>query len=62
MKAGGATVAGVDIPVDQNVVATYPIVRVKGTRNPVTANAFIDWVLGAMGQKVLTQYGFTRPS
>jgi len=62
VKAGGVTVAGVDIPVDQNVVATYPIVRVKGTRNPVTANAFIDWVLGAMGQKVLTQYGFTRPS
>jgi len=35
---------------------------VKGTRNPTTANALIDWVVGAMGQKVLAQYGFTRPS
>ena len=62
VKAGGPSVAGVDIPADQNVVASYPIVRVKGTRNPTTANAFIDWVVGAMGQKVLAQYGFTRPS
>ena len=62
VKAGGPSVAGVDIPADQNVIASYPIVRVKGTRNPTTANAFIDWVVGAMGQKVLAQYGFTRPS
>lgn len=62
VKAGGASVAGVDIPADQNVIAAYPIVRVKGTRNPRTANAFIDWVVGAMGQNVLAQYGFTRPS
>ena len=62
VKAGGTTVQGVDIPADQNVIATYPIVRVKGTRNPVTASAFIDWVVGATGQKILAQYGFTRPS
>jgi len=62
VKAGGPSVAGVDIPADQNVVASYPIVRVKGTRNPTTANAFIDWVVGAMGQNVLAQFGFTRPS
>lgn len=62
VKAGGTTVEGVDIPADQNVIATYPIVRVKGTRNPVTASAFIDWVVGATGQKILAQYGFTRPS
>ena len=62
VKAEGPSVAGVDIPADQNVIATYPIVRVKGTRNPTTANAFIDWVVGAMGQKVLAQYGFTGPS
>ena len=62
VKAEGPSVAGVDIPADQNVIATYPIVRVKGTRNPTTANAFIEWVVGAMGQKVLAQHGFTRPS
>src|SRR5262249_5962752 len=62
VKAGGATVAGVDIPADQNVIAAYPMVRVKGTRNPTTATAFIDWVVGAMGQKVLAEYGFTEPS
>ena len=62
VKAGGATVAGVDIPADQNVIAAYPMVRVKGTRNPTTATAFIDWVVGAMGQKVLAEYGFTGPS
>lgn len=62
VKARGATVEGVDIPLDQNVVATYPIARVKGTKNPPTANAFIDWVVGTKGQGVLTQFGFTSPS
>lgn len=62
VKAGGTTVEGIDIPLDQNVIATYPIVRVKGTKNPTTANAFIDWVVSAKGQGVLTQFGFTSPS
>lgn len=62
VKAGGATLEGVDIPPDQNIIANYPIVRVKGTKNPTTANAFIEWVVGAKGQAVLTQFGFTSPS
>jgi molybdate transport system substrate-binding protein len=61
VRAAGAKVAGVDIPADENVVASYPIVRVKGSKNPVTASAFVSWVLSARGQAVLGRFGFARP-
>ena len=41
-----------------NVVATYPIVLVKGTRNQAAARAFIAFLLSAAGQSTLASYGF----
>jgi molybdate transport system substrate-binding protein len=59
--AAGDTAAGVEIPADINVIAQYPIVTVKQTTNPATAQAFIDFVLSDAGQQILASYGFTGP-
>ncbi len=59
--AAGDTAAGVEIPKDINVIAQYPIVTVKQTTNPATAQAFIDFVLSDAGQQILASYGFTGP-
>ena len=47
------------IPASQNVVADYPIVRLKDAPNSGAASAFVSYVLGPDGQKVLAEYGFT---
>jgi molybdate transport system substrate-binding protein len=61
VAAGGGKVEGVDIPKDQNVVATYPIATVKASKAPDKAQAFVDLVRSAEGQAVLDKYGFLPP-
>jgi molybdate transport system substrate-binding protein len=61
VTAGGDKVEGVDIPQDQNVLATYPIATVKASKNADKAQAFMDLVLSDQGQQVLKQYGFLPP-
>ncbi len=61
VTAGGDKVEGVDIPKDQNVVATYPIATVKASKNQDEAQAFVDLVRSAQGQQVLESYGFLPP-
>jgi molybdate transport system substrate-binding protein len=61
VAAGGDKVEGVDVPQDQNVVATYPIATVKASRAQDQAQAFLDLVLSAEGQRVLEQHGFLPP-
>jgi molybdate transport system substrate-binding protein len=51
-------VQGVHIPAADNVIATYPIVAVKGATNAVVAGAFIAFVLSTKGQSVLATFGF----
>jgi molybdate transport system substrate-binding protein len=58
VKAGGDTVTGVPIPAKDNVVADYPIARLSGAPNKTGASAFVRYVLGTQGQKVLESYGF----
>jgi molybdate transport system substrate-binding protein len=58
IQAAGSKVAGVPIPPADNVIATYPIVAVKGTRYMDVANAFIDYVVSATGQSTLSTFGF----
>jgi molybdate transport system substrate-binding protein len=62
VKAAGSKVAGVPIPDAVNVIATYPIVAVKGTKNSALANAFIAYVLSADGQATLQTFGFLPAS
>ena len=62
VKAAGDKVTGVPIPDSVNVIATYPIVAVKGTKNADLANAFIAYVLSADGQAMLQSFGFLPAS
>jgi molybdate transport system substrate-binding protein len=61
VSAGGGKVEGVDLPEDQNVLATYPIATVKASKAPDQAQAFMDLVLSSEGQQVLKEYGFLPP-
>jgi molybdate transport system substrate-binding protein len=61
VTAGGDKVEGVEIPEDQNVLATYPIATVKASKARDQAQAFLDLVLSAEGQQVLKEYGFLPP-
>jgi molybdate transport system substrate-binding protein len=61
VTAGGDKVEGVDIPEDQNVLATYPIATVKASQAQDQAQAFMDLVLSGEGQQVLEQHGFLPP-
>ena len=58
VKAAGSEVTGVQIPDAYNVVATYPIVEVKGAKNSAAAAGFIAFVLSAEGQAKLATFGF----
>jgi molybdate transport system substrate-binding protein len=62
VKAAGSKVTGVPIPDSVNVIATYPIVAVKGTKNSALANAFIAYVVSADGQAILQSFGFLPAS
>jgi molybdate transport system substrate-binding protein len=61
VTAGGGKVEGVEIPENQNVLATYPIATVKASKAKDRAQAFMDLVLSAEGQQVLSRYGFLPP-
>jgi molybdate transport system substrate-binding protein len=61
VSAGGDKVEGVDIPEDQNVVATYPIATVKASKAQDKTQALMDLVLSAEGQQVLKEFGFLPP-
>jgi molybdate transport system substrate-binding protein len=58
VTAAGNKVQGVQIPAANNVIATYPMVAVKGTKNADVANAFINYVLSSTGQSTLASFGF----
>jgi molybdate transport system substrate-binding protein len=56
------TVDGVEIPDDQNVVATLPIVALKDSGNSDLAAAWVAYVTSPQAQKILTaQFGFLAP-
>lgn len=43
------------------VVNSYPIVVLKDAPNRVAAQAFVDFVTGSEGQKILASFGFDKP-
>jgi molybdate transport system substrate-binding protein len=51
----------VPIPDGANVPATYAGVVIRASRNADAAKAFLDWLAGPAGQKVLSQAGFLPP-
>jgi len=62
VKTVGGAGQGVPIPAAQNIIASYPMALVKGTTNAGLGNAWIDYMTGPEGQKVLRTAGFLPPS
>lgn len=58
VSAAGNRVQGVPIPAVYNVVATYPIVVLKGAANAEAAGAFVAFLLTPAGQALLVRFGF----
>ena len=61
VKARDSDIDGVDIPDDQNVIATYPQATLKEAENPAGAAAWTAYVLSDEGQAALTAAGFLKP-
>ena len=61
VTAAGDDAAMVEIPEDINVVAQYPIATVKDSASPEVGEAFIDFLTGADGQAIMSEYGFGAP-
>lgn len=51
-------VSVLEIPRDQNVMASYPIAVVKGSASPELARRFIAFIRSARGQQILERHGF----
>ncbi|HEY7022089.1 MAG TPA: molybdate ABC transporter substrate-binding protein [Ktedonobacterales bacterium] len=54
----GAQVHHIDIPLELQTIATYPIASIKGSKHADLAASFIDAVFNSEGQAVLAKYGF----
>ncbi|WP_405496581.1 molybdate ABC transporter substrate-binding protein [Streptomyces sp. NBC_00096] len=54
-------VVAVDIPDDQNAVASYPAASLKGSKNAAAADAFVAWLSTPEAQKFLQDAGFQKP-
>lgn len=48
----------IEIPVENNVVAKYPIAALSKSPSTSLAQTFIDYVLSAQGQTILQKWGF----
>jgi molybdate transport system substrate-binding protein len=48
----------IEIPVEYNIVATYPLAVLMKANHPELAQAFIEFVLSAEGQSILKKWGF----
>ena len=46
-----------ELPEAANVIASYPLARVKDGASPEVAKAFVDLVLSADGQRILERHG-----
>jgi molybdate transport system substrate-binding protein len=58
VKAAADKVMGIDIPANQNVLATYPIAALKDSKNLAAAEAFVNEIVSGSGQQALKDAGF----
>ena len=61
VPSAGGEVDGVDIAGIDNVIAEYPIVVLRGSRNRDGAEAFVAFVLSDEGSAILREHGFSTP-
>ena len=60
-KASTDLVETVVIPAEVNVVVSYPIAVLSGSREAVVARAFVDYLTGAEAVAIFEEYGFLAP-
>ncbi len=58
VKGSKGTVKGIGFPESSKAVNTYPVATLTASTNPTAAQAFLDFVVGAAGKKVLAAAGF----
>ena len=58
VTAAGSAAAGVAIPPELNVEATYPVAVTAEGANPPAAAAWVAFVAGSRGQAILATFGF----
>ena len=61
VAGSGGKVTAVDFPEAADAVNTYPIATLKDSSNAELAQAFVDFVTGEKGRKVLGDAGFGTP-
>ncbi len=61
VESSGGKADAVDIPDDQNAIATYPIAVVKASDNKEAAQAYVDEIVSGSGQDALKAKGFLPP-
>jgi molybdate transport system substrate-binding protein len=61
VQSAGDAVDGIDIPAEDNVIATYPIAALTDSANRDVAEAFVEFLLSDEGQEILASYGFDAP-
>jgi molybdate transport system substrate-binding protein len=61
VRSAGTAVTGIEIPAAQNASTDYPIAVTKASRNPATAQAFVDYVRSTEGESLLSKAGFATP-
>ena len=57
----GGGVDGIEIPIDVNAVAEYPIATLVDAPNPGAAAAFVAFVISDEGRSILESHGFGTP-
>lgn len=57
----GTSVRVIEIPESDNVIAEYPIGVVAASKERALAEAFVAFVLGPQGQRILREAGFVAP-
>lgn len=60
-KAAGGDVTVIEIPPAFNVTAQYPIAVVNNGKNVTSAEAFVEFLFLAEGQRIMTKHGFGQP-
>ncbi len=58
VRSAGDAIEGIEV---DSAPVSYPIATLSGSTNPVTAHAFVDFVLSDAGQSILRAAGFGAP-
>ncbi|NED14765.1 molybdate ABC transporter substrate-binding protein [Streptomyces sp. SID9124] len=61
VSAAAGKVDSVDIPDEQNAVASYPAATLKASKHSAAAEAFVKWLSSPEAQKFLADAGFQQP-